>query len=362
MLLRVASFCECLPAISLIIMGMLPAESGFTSSERAPAAPFLVLQTADAKREVRLDSGDVWKLGRSAKCTIELKDEAISRNHAMIQRAETGEYYLIDLGSQNGSFVNDRRVSTPIALRNGDRISVGKTLIVFRYPDQPPLNRPPSLNDFGSTRQIFAQRLVTVLVVDIRDYTVLTNKIAQSVVCQVVGNWFSDAERIMQKHGSGVQKFIGDAVMALWVHQSIEQERREVLHVLRALSEFVEATARLSQRFELPQRLRIGAGLNTGAAAIGSPSTGDLTALGDSVNTAFRLEKATKDVNTDVLLGNVTFDCLSHIPATQSYFHAVDLELKGYEGTVKTQAITFSDLALFLQSLDRTAGPRHTPR
>src|SRR5690348_2686949 len=140
----------------------------------SPATPYVVLTGPDGSRELPLDPGEVWKIGRSPKCAIELKDETISRNHAMIQRAETGEHYLIDLGSQNGSFVNDRRVSTPVALADKDRISLGRTVITFRHPRQTASNRPPSLADTGSTRQIFAQRLVTVLVMDIRNYTGLT--------------------------------------------------------------------------------------------------------------------------------------------------------------------------------------------
>src|SRR5581483_3527313 len=110
---------------------------------------------------------------------------------------------------------------------------------------------------------------VTVLVVDIRDYTVLANTIDQAALCQLIGNWFSQAECIMQRHGSSVQKYIGDAVMAVWVHQAIGQEREDAVRMLRALLEFEEATTLLTQRFGISRTLRIGAGLNTGTAALG---------------------------------------------------------------------------------------------
>lgn len=298
---------------------------------------------------MELGEGDVWKLGRSAKCAVELKDETVSRNHAMIQRAESGEYYLIDLGSQNGSFVNDRRVSTPVVLADGDCISAGRSSLVFHNPIQRSRNGTSSVSDF-STRKIFAQRLVTVLVVDIRDYTGLTQTIESAVLCQVLGTWFSEAERIMQKHGSGVQKYIGDAVMAVWVHSAIERERTEIRQVLTALVEFVEATERLSQRFELPQKLHVGAGVNTGAAAVGSPGTGEFTALGDTVNTAFRLEESTKTLQTDLVLGHVTFDCLKDVAHAADYFREHEIELKGYSAPVQACAVSFADLACFLQT------------
>lgn len=308
----------------------------------------LALENSDEPRKLPLDQRDVWKLGRSAKCSIELKDDTVSRNHAMIQRGENGEYYLIDLGSQNGSFVNNRRVSTPVALTNGDSISVGKSRIVFHDPAQGPGKKRSSISDFCSTRQIFAHRLVTVLVVDIRDYTVLTNAIDQSVLCQVIGGWFRDAERIMQKYGSAVQKYIGDAVMALWVHQTANRERREALQILQALREFQEATEQLNHQFNLPQRLRMGAGLNTGAAVVGSPGTGDLTAMGDSVNVAFRLEAATKDLRTDLIVGDVTHDYLKDLPGWAEYFSQSEVMLKGHETPVTIWATSFTQLAQFL--------------
>lgn len=317
--------------------------------DSSPGTPYVVLTGPDGSRELRLDPGDVWKIGRSSQCTIELKDETISRNHAMIQRAETGEHYFIDLGSQNGSFVNDRRVSTPVALVDNDRISLGRTVITFHHRQQAASNRAPSVGDAGSTRQIFAQRLVTVLVMDIRNYTGLTNTIPQSVLCQVIGSWFRDAERIMQKYGSSVQKYIGDAVMALWVHQKLGQERQDVLGVLRSLLEFAELTTQLSNRFDLPQAVRIGAGVNTGAAAVGSPGSGELTALGDTVNAAFRLETGTKELKTDVVLGQVTFDCLPQIANVTAYFEPHELELKGHTHPVKIWASSFSNLTSFLQ-------------
>jgi len=316
--------------------------------DSAASCPYLVLENSNDQREVRLSDGDVWKLGRNPKCTIEIRDEAISRNHAMIQLSEE-EYLFIDLGSQNGSFVNERRVSTPVVLKNGDRISLGRTKIVFRNPRQPAANRPPSFGDYSPTQPIFAHHLVTVLVVDIRDYTVLTNQIDQTVLCQVIGTWFSDAERIMKKFGSTVQKYIGDAVMTLWVHQAPEPEQSDILKIFRALVEFIEATQRLSERFGLDPRLRIGAGLNTGVAAVGSPGTADLTALGDSVNAAFRLEKATKELATDLVLGQTSFDSLRSLPKVGEYFQAHELKLKGYESPVTGWAISFPQLAGFMQ-------------
>jgi adenylate cyclase len=324
-----------------------------------PTPAYLVLEDPGGNREVPLDATDVWKLGRSDRCEIAIRDEMISRTHAMIQRTDMGEYCFIDMGSRNGSFVNDRRVSTPVVLRNGDRISLGKTHVIFRDPAGVPRGSTPAPMG-GITQVFFAQCLVSVLVVDIRDYTGLSAAIDQSLLCQLVGSWFGEADRIMQKYGSSAQKYIGDAVMALWVHRAKGHEQPEILQVLRALTEFAEATAGLRERFGLASELRIGAGLNTGSAAVGNPGTRqvmDFTAVGDTVNAAFRLETTTKELKTDIVLGKNTFDYLRPLPDSIHIFGDAKVKLKGYDALADTWFISFARLREFLQKLDANPSP-----
>ena len=318
-----------------------------------PLFPHLILESPSGKREISLDTVDVWKLGRSDKCEIAIQDETISRTHAMIQRTDVGEYCFIDMGSRNGSFVNDRRVSTPVVLRSADRISIGQTRIIFQDPSGVPRGATPAQTG-GITQVLFAQCLVSVLVVDIRDYTGLTRSIDQSVLCQVVGSWFGEADRIMRQHGSSAQKYIGDAVMALWLHRTHGQEQREILQSLSAVTEFVAATARIRQRFGLPAELLVGAGLNTGPAAVGNPGTHqvmDFTALGDSVNAAFRLETATKELGADIVLGKNTFNYLRSLPASTQYFAGAEIKLKGYDVAAQTWSSSFAQLTEFLKTV-----------
>ena len=324
---------------------------------------YLIVEGPGGKREFPLVAGTLWKIGRSEKCAIVINDDAVSRNHAMIQRVETGEYYLVDMGSRNGSFVNDRRVSTPVVLRNADRITLGSARLAFLDPSQTPRGQTPaSVGNIGTTKILFAQCLVSVLVVDIRGYTGLAQAVSQAVLCQVIGGWFGEADRIMQKRGSAGQKYIGDAVMALWLHRTKGDEQTEILEILLALSEFARATAGLKQRLGLTQEFRIGAGLNTGVASLGNPGTRevmDFTALGDSVNAAFRLESASKELGTDVVLGEKSFGYLQLLPAAE-YFMPGEAKLKGYEVPAKTWYISFARLEEFLGKVDLDRNPTKT--
>lgn len=70
-------------------------------------------------------------IGRAPECSICLEDEFASNLHAKIYQME-GRYYVEDLGSTNGTYVNGRRINYPTELRGGDRIKVGRTLMEFR--------------------------------------------------------------------------------------------------------------------------------------------------------------------------------------------------------------------------------------
>src|SRR5579871_497947 len=319
---------------------------------------YLSITRSDTVVDVPLEDASSWKLGRGSQCTIVLEDDLVSRNHAMIQRTESSEYMLIDMGSRNGSFVNGRRLSTPSKLRDGDQVTLGNAQMVFHNPQQSMNQSTPDLGDEGATVCHIKQCLVSVLVIDIRGFTVMSQQIEESSLCQLTGSWFAEAYRIMDRHGSSAQKYIRDAVMAVWQHRTKGQEAAEIVEILRALCEFATVTEDLSSKFGLPEGLKIGAGLNTGIAAVGNTGTkgaADYTATGECVNMAFRLESATKTLQTDLCLGKSTSDYLRQWARAATYLQEHEVELKGYDVPVATCPVTFGVLKGFLESLE-TAG------
>jgi hypothetical protein len=106
----------------------------------APAAPSSPRVAAAAKAQLRLkvvegdtkgkayDLGDELTVGRAAGCQVALADDTfVSQLHARLFRKD-GRYFVEDLGSTNGTFLNRKQVSAPVALRRGDRLQVGKTV------------------------------------------------------------------------------------------------------------------------------------------------------------------------------------------------------------------------------------------
>jgi pSer/pThr/pTyr-binding forkhead associated (FHA) protein len=80
-------------------------------------------------RTVRL-SGQA-EIGRSQGCAIRLSDTYVSQVHARLY-GQNGTWYVEDLGSTNGTFLNDRRVSSPVEIHAGDVVKVGKTVLELR--------------------------------------------------------------------------------------------------------------------------------------------------------------------------------------------------------------------------------------
>lgn len=100
-----------------------------TARGTAPAAVahLRVVEPASEKGKT-FDLTDEVTVGRASGCQVALTDPAVSQLHARIFRRD-GKLFVEDLGSSNGTFVNRKRVSSPTALRRGDRLAFGATIL-----------------------------------------------------------------------------------------------------------------------------------------------------------------------------------------------------------------------------------------
>jgi len=314
---------------------------------------YLNVATPQQSQELDLSAGGYWTIGRGSDNSFVFDDNAMSRRHAVIQQMQAGAYYFIDLGSRNGSSINGRRVTTPLRLRDGDSLLCGQTEMVFHSSavEQSSSRAQPS----RETLILYSRRLITVMVVDIRDFTPLTRQLDESILAQAIGTWFRESGTIVRRLGCSGDKYISDAVMAVWTHQTMNPEPQEMRRVLEALVAIRTLTNTLHQQFPLPAPVRIGAGINTGMSMIGNTGAQDnpeFSPLGDNVNAAFRLETATKGSGLDVALGSVTFKYLGVSAAAHGYFEKRAVALKGYEDAVDAWLTTFQNLEAYLKTCD----------
>jgi adenylate cyclase len=88
---------------------------------------------------------------------------------------------------------------------------------------------------------------------------------------------------------------------------------------------------------------------------MGSRHLPDHTALGDSVNKAFRLESATRDLNADIVLGSLTYDLLCTVTPDRKGLERQVFQLKGYPEPEEAYVTDFTTIARILQSLQQKA-------
>ena len=296
---------------------------------------YLEVAGVDGVQRISLVKGNIWRIGRTSQNDIVFPEDSVSRQHAIVQRTEYSQYYLIDIGSSNGSFVNGARIGIPKSLVDGDQIQIGDRSMIFRGCGAEPAGKyRETTQDLLPTRALLIPRRITVMVVDVRDFTKLTQLVDQSVLCKAIGTWFRKGGSIMQKRGSWSLKYIGDAIMAIWLHQRPGHEQEEIMGVLAAYVELAGASANFASEFSLPFEFRIGAGVNTGIATIGNTGGSgqmDFTAMGDTVNAAFRIESATKQVGVDIAIGAGTCKSLGQDLQLERHFQPYQVHLKGYD-------------------------------
>ena len=148
-------------------------------------------------------------------------------------------------------------------------------------------------------------RTCTYLFTDLRGFTAMSEKLSPQEVTEVMNATLSVQVTAVQKYGGMVDKFIGDACMAIF-NAPLDLEDHETRAVECAI-EIQEGIKELNET--LPVDVAIGVGLNTGPAVIGnmgSDTRFDFSAIGNAVNEAARYESATKEVGVDILIGEST--------------------------------------------------------
>lgn len=163
----------------------------------------------------------------------------------------------------------------------------------------------------GTALAVGEERTLAVMFVDLRGFTALSEKRLPYDVVFILNNYFALVGQAVEDAGGRVDKFIGDGVMALFGLVSAPQEgARSALCAARAIAQAVQLL-NLQLQAELQQPLRIGIGLHAGPAIVGVLGHGSaraLTAIGDTVNTASRLESLSKDFAAQLVVSQELLD------------------------------------------------------
>jgi pSer/pThr/pTyr-binding forkhead associated (FHA) protein len=109
-----------------------PAPSSAAKASRGGKPPTqAVVHDAGGGKPATVKLRDPAEIGRGERCAIRLQDTYVSQVHARLY-AKDGAWYVEDLGSTNGTLLNDRRVDAPVEVHAGDVLKVGKTIVELR--------------------------------------------------------------------------------------------------------------------------------------------------------------------------------------------------------------------------------------
>ncbi len=169
------------------------------------------------------------------------------------------------------------------------------------------LKHPDNLRLGGERREL------TILFSDIRGFTSLSEHLSPEDLVKVLHDFLNPMSNIIIQHGGTIDKYIGDAIMALFgapldLPDHVPLACRTALDMVSTLSELGRQWAAEGR----PQ-IRVGVGINSGMAAVGNMGSDrlfDYTAIGDNVNLASRLEGLNKHYGTDILLSEATAEKL----------------------------------------------------
>ena len=151
-----------------------------------------------------------------------------------------------------------------------------------------------------------ARKTVTVVFSDLAGSGGLGQRLDPESLAVVMARWFDHMRSLFERHGGRVQKFVGDAVVAVFGIPVVNED--DALRAVRAAAGIAASLGQLNAELERDWGVTVDAactGVNTGEVVTGDPAIGDALVLGDAVNVAARLEQVAAP--GEVLLGQSTY-------------------------------------------------------
>lgn len=153
------------------------------------------------------------------------------------------------------------------------------------------------------------KRHITVLFSDIRGFTSISEAIGPEQVVSLLSDYFGQVTHIVFKHGGTIDKFIGDAVFAIFGAPKSHDD--DAVRAVKTGLEMIELVESLGPKWAqiIGRPFKVGVGINSGEAVVGSIGSeirSEFTAIGDTVNLGSRLEGLTKELGVPMLISEFT--------------------------------------------------------
>src|SRR6266536_2742712 len=149
------------------------------------------------------------------------------------------------------------------------------------------------------------RKTVSVIFCDLKDSTSLSDRFDPESVRSILNRYFREMKSVIERHGGSVQKFIGDAIVAVFGLPKLHED--DALRAVRAAWEMRQALMRLNDELEPTWGFRIAnrTGVYTGEVVSGEITADQHLVTGDTMNVAARLEQAAP--TSEILIGEQTY-------------------------------------------------------
>ena len=179
-------------------------------------------------------------------------------------------------------------------------------------------------NPLGADPTLKSRKVITVLFADLVDSTGLGESLDPETLRSIMGRYLEEMQVAVENHGGSVEKFIGDAVMAVFGIPVVHED--DALRAVRAGVDMQRRMADLNHELEgrlMQRQLRLRVGINTGEVIAGADPGGTTGVVGDAVNSAARLEKLAQPGG--IVVGEATHRLIARATATRP-LGSVDLK------------------------------------
>jgi pSer/pThr/pTyr-binding forkhead associated (FHA) protein len=235
-----------------------------------------------------------FSIGRSSDNTYVIASERVSRRHALVQARAAGEFWLTDLGSRNGVFLNRQPLQQSVRLKGGDVFQIADCQFVFHAQE---LREVTSEASTHAEMTMADQQTINswILIADIIGSVRQAQAHDPNIWTGKVGTWIGECRTVLEESGGTMNKFLGDGFLSFW-----SSERTSPAEVVAALEKMIS----LQKSSALPFRFVV----HYGPVQFVGISRGEISLTGNAVNFAFRLEKVASGLGKIAVVTRAVID------------------------------------------------------
>ena len=230
-------------------------------------------------------------------------------------------FWLVDLGSANGTYHNGRRVIRPTALRDLDCVGVGDLTFTFRQLT----GEQGTINSGDETISVMLEQTAWLLMADVERHTELYRKLGPAESAGRLRAWTERCQQVIETAQGQLGKYLGDGFLAYWLSPDPQQVAAglQALHALRV-------------RSELPFRVVVHRGPVTFGGRV---VRGEEEMRGPEINFVFRLERLASERALTGCVSAAAHDELQSLVPMKPV--ELDHEIKGFAGRHRLYEITW---------------------